>query len=138
MGSTERNGLANDRWCFVCGPDNPAGLQIPWTLEDGVARGRFRPGRQHQGWRGIVHGGILAALLDEAMAQRVRMEGVHAVTASLQIRYRKPAPIETWLMTEGHLDAVRSRALQVRAAVLGEDGTCYAEAEGTCVRLKRE
>ena len=137
MDSAPRSGrtdLDDDRWCFVCGTANPHGLRIPWTFEDGAARARFRPDRAQQGWKGIVHGGILAALLDEAMVKRVRMEGLTAVTASLEVRYRRPVPVDAEVVIEGRLESARSRVVRLRATICDEDGTCYAEAEGTCVR----
>ena len=128
--------LTNDAWCFVCGQDNPIGLRLRWRLDpDGLARAEFRPGRQHQGWRGVVHGGILASLLDEAMAQRLRFSGAHAVTASLTVRYRRPAPTSGLLIAEARLVAERSRAYVLEACVRGEDGAPYAEGKGTCVRV---
>jgi acyl-coenzyme A thioesterase PaaI-like protein len=126
-----------DDWCFVCGRENPIGLKTVWTLDEGgAARARFSPGREHQGWRGIVHGGILAALLDEAMAQRLRLEGIHAVTAGLDIRYRKPAPTGAPILIEGRLVSERSRSLRLAAWARGEDGQCFAEAEGLCIPVE--
>jgi uncharacterized protein (TIGR00369 family) len=129
--------LVDDDWCFVCGKENPNGLGIVWSLEeDGSARGRFRPERRHQGWRGVLHGGILAALLDEAMAQCAGLTGRPAVTASLAIRFRSPAPIDSNLIAEARIVAARGRLLQLEAAVRdGRTETCYASAEGTCMRL---
>ena len=133
-----RIALTNDHWCFVCGQDNPSGLRLVWHHDaDGQARTVFHAAREHQGWRGVVHGGILAAVLDEAMHQRLRFTGIRAVTANLSVRYRRPAPTEAPLVVEGELIAERSRLLTCLARVKAEDGTLYAEAEGTCVRQNR-
>jgi uncharacterized protein (TIGR00369 family) len=126
----------DDGWCFVCGKENPIGLKTLWSLDaDGAVRARFQPSRCHQGWIGVVHGGILAALLDEAMAQRMWREGKPAVTASLSIRYRKPAPTSGSLIAEARITSSRTSAFRLKAFVRGESGECYAEAEGTCVPL---
>lgn len=128
--------LTDDRWCFVCGVENPFGLQTRWSLdEDGTARARFEPGRRHQGWRGVVHGGILAALCDEAMAQRIRLAGrTGAVTADLSIRYRKPVPTSGAFLVEAVVEAEDRRMIRLRAVIRGEDGTPHVEATGICLR----
>jgi len=132
---SEHETLMEGRWCFVCGEDNPAGLRTTWRLtEDGRARTSFVPTRQQEGWRGIVHGGILAALCDEAMAQRLRLAGIRAVTATLTVRYLKPVPVGASLIVEGELLEERSRACRLRASILDPDGTCYAQADALCVR----
>jgi uncharacterized protein (TIGR00369 family) len=141
-GSARRNArssdlvLSNDQWCFVCGSDNPVGLHTVWRFEEGLARARFQPQRCHQGWSGVVHGGILASLLDEAMAQRLRFAGIHAVTAGLSIRYRKPVAIGGVFTIEARIVSERSRVVELASWVRAEDGACLAEAEGTCVRMK--
>jgi uncharacterized protein (TIGR00369 family) len=130
--------FSDDGWCYVCGPHNPQGLRLDWTLdENGTARARFRADRVHQGWRGVVHGGILAALLDEAMAQCAWKNNKPTVTGSIEIRYRRPAPTTAMLLAEGRLVADRGRALRMEALVKDEStGTVYADARGTCFRIR--
>jgi uncharacterized protein (TIGR00369 family) len=140
MSSPERpplSGLVDDGWCFVCGKENPDGLGLDWFIDaEGRARARFQPERRHQGWHGVLHGGIIAALLDEAMAQCAKRTGKEAVTASLSIRYRAPAPIGEPLVAEAWIVGERGRMLQCEALVRDEGNeTCFATAEGTCMRL---
>lgn len=131
--------LNDDRWCFACGMDNPHGLRTVWSLDaDGKARTRFHPERRHQGWRGVVHGGILATLLDEAMAQRLRIAGFGGVTASLQIRFLKPAPTGAFLIVEAGTASEDRRLVRLEASVRGEDGSAYAVAEGVYMRIRKE
>jgi acyl-coenzyme A thioesterase PaaI-like protein len=64
----------NSRMCFVCGIDNPIGLHLSfYTDDEGRCIARFRPGPEHQGYPGHLHGGIISTLLDEAMG-RVQSE----------------------------------------------------------------
>jgi uncharacterized protein (TIGR00369 family) len=142
--------LEEGGWCFVCGPRNPIGLRTAWTLEeDGAARARYQPLREHQGWSGLVHGGILSALLDEAMAQRLKLEGIRAVTASISVRFRRPTPIDGPLLVEGRIVEASGRRYRMRAAIRdgsegaadpgGSEGAAgprlYAEADGICVEV---
>jgi uncharacterized protein (TIGR00369 family) len=128
----------DDGWCYVCGPENPNGLRLKWSLDaDGVARARFRPAREHQGWRDVVHGGILAALLDEAMAQWGVKNGRPTVTGAIEIRYRRPAPTDETLLAEARLVADRGRVLRFVASVRNEaTGVVYASARGTCFQIR--
>ncbi|MFB3908425.1 MAG: PaaI family thioesterase [Candidatus Eisenbacteria bacterium] len=128
--------LQDDGGCFVCGRENPLGLRLSWSFEEDRSRARFRPSPHHQGWRGIVHGGILAALLDEAMAQRLRFSAIRGVTATMTIRYRAPVPTSTEIVVEGFLEADRGRALRTRAEARTPDGKLVADAEGTCIRSR--
>src|SRR5207248_10441272 len=59
--------LPNSFACFVCGDRNPKGLRVRFYIEGDSVSGQFMPCDEHMGFRGITHGGIIAALLDEAM-----------------------------------------------------------------------
>ena len=63
--------------CFVCGPKNPVGLKVSFNWDGKVARAEFTPNRSHQGWSGVVHGGIISCLLDEAMSWAALFDGVN-------------------------------------------------------------
>ncbi len=131
--------LEDDRWCFACGQENPFGLQTRWTIDpDGTARARFAPERRHQGWRGVVHGGILATLMDEAMAQCVRSIDSGGVTAEMTVRFKKPAPTSGALLVEASILSAASRAFRLVSSVRGEDGTVYAEGQGLYIRMGRK
>ena len=77
--------------CFVCGPDNPIGLHLTFRLEDGVCVSEFTPGENHQGYPGVIHGGMLYSALDDVMANWLYLRGARAYTAKCEIRYRTPA-----------------------------------------------
>jgi acyl-coenzyme A thioesterase PaaI-like protein len=73
--------------CFVCGKNNPGGLQLSFEIdkERQTLKTTFVASPTFQGWDGIVHGGIISTLLDEAMAKLVYELGYQSVTASLEI-----------------------------------------------------
>jgi acyl-coenzyme A thioesterase PaaI-like protein len=129
----------DDGNCFACGPDNPIGMHVHFEREEGtegvVARLSLAP--EYQGWRGIAHGGIVMALLDEAMAHAAGYAGHRGVTANVSVRFRKPVPLEQPIEVRGHVTWRRRNVLGVDASVLGGDGTLLAHAEGSFVSLGR-
>ncbi|MDQ6780674.1 MAG: PaaI family thioesterase [Candidatus Eremiobacteraeota bacterium] len=129
----EQSPLQDDRRCFACGPENDQGLQLHFEYGDGTARSHFLIEPRFAGWTSIVHGGVVATVLDEAMAHAAIAAGVRAVTARLEIRFRKAAPINETLLVEGRVEGRRGRLLSLVAKVSGTDDTVYAEAQGRFV-----
>jgi hypothetical protein len=61
---------ANSEDCFICGMENPAGFKLSFhEYPDGTVRSSLKIKTEYQGWPGIVHGGIIASLLDEVTAR---------------------------------------------------------------------
>lgn len=125
--------LLDDRRCFACGPENEDGLQLLFEYGDGAATATFTPKQRFAGWTTMLHGGIVATLLDEAMAHAAIAAGLRAVTGRLEIRFRKPAPMGVPLVAQGQLIGKRARLLTLTATVSGLDGTVYAEGQGRFV-----
>src|SRR6516162_8012905 len=117
--------LEDDRRCFACGPENAEGMQLQFQYGDGTASAVWRPAARFSGWPSMVHGGVVATLLDEAMAHAAIAAGVRAVTGHLDIRFRKAAPMDTALVAHGRVEQRRGRMLVLSATVTGEDGTLY-------------
>lgn len=126
--------LEIDAFCFVCGPENPAGLQVRFESENGRAVGRYQSRAEHQGYTGISHGGILAALLDEAMVYAAATLGRWVATAELTVRYSRPAPTGVTLVVTGEVTGQRGRLVQCRAEIADEAGTVLATASGKLMR----
>ena len=89
--------LIDDHFCFACGRDNKDGLDLNWAVEGKTTHALFIPKRKFQGWKGIVHGGIIATLLDEAMTRLAWIACGGAMTAEMTVRFLKPALILTRL-----------------------------------------
>ena len=117
--------------CFACGEDNPIGLKLRFDWDGKTARAEFTPGELHQGWLGIVHGGIIACLLDEAMSYATLFAKVNTVTARLQVRIKHPIQIGEPLSITGTISKRTRRLVETEAAVFFKDGTSVAEATGT-------
>ncbi|PIV20187.1 MAG: thioesterase [Deltaproteobacteria bacterium CG03_land_8_20_14_0_80_45_14] len=123
--------------CFVCGVNNPNGLQLSFEIdkERQTLKTTFVASPTFQGWDGIVHGGMIGTLLDEAMAKLVYELGYQAITASLEIKFKKPAPILEPLNVYGQITEVSKRLIRAKAHVAKEDGTILAT--GTSTFLKQ-
>ena len=119
--------LTDDRRCFACGPDSEHGLRMTFDYGDGTAKGRVVPRREFGGWSNIMHGGIVATLLDEAMAHAAIAAGERAVTARIEVRFRKAVPTDVPLVVEGKVQGRRGRVMEMESTLSGEDGTLYAE-----------
>ncbi|MDD3148955.1 MAG: hotdog domain-containing protein, partial [Candidatus Riflebacteria bacterium] len=132
---TERRNLSglnlvdNDH-CFVCGPRNKNGLHIPVKkhIEGHTCSFTWAPGPAYQGYAGIVHGGILSTLLDEAMAYAVMgaKNEILAVTADMHIRYFRPAPVGVPLKFAATLVGQRKNLFFARGSVILPDGAVLA------------
>lgn len=120
--------------CFACGPYNAIGLHMRFEREgESGVRADVMLGEEFQGWEGAAHGGIVAALLDEAMAHAAGMLGHRGVTAGLDMRFRKPVPLGAPLTVRGRVLWVRRNVLSTQAEVAAPDGTVLASGEGRFV-----
>jgi acyl-coenzyme A thioesterase PaaI-like protein len=129
-----------DHYCFGCGNGNPAGLRLRFRpLADGRVWAEFVPLRQHEGYLGMTHGGILATILDEAMSWAVTNAGDLGVTARMTTTFRHPVRLGESLRVVGSIASRRSRTIETRAELFSvATGTLLAEAEGRFVRVSRE
>jgi acyl-coenzyme A thioesterase PaaI-like protein len=125
----------DDGNCFACGPTNPIGLHVHFDraaeAEGVVAHLALAP--HYQGWRGIAHGGIVMALLDEAMAHAAGFAGHRGVTANVSVRFRKPVPLEQPIEVRGYVNWQRRNVLGVEAGIFDTHGRELAHAEGSFV-----
>ncbi len=129
---TDTRGRPDANRCFVCGPDNVQGLQIPFHMQDEVCRAEFTPAHWHCGYDNQLHGGILYSVLDDVMANWLFLQGQRAHTAKCEIRYRKPVTLGTSLKLEGRLLKRKGRlAVLQGSARRADNGELVAEAEAT-------
>ena len=128
------------RECYGCGTENAAALGIVNNLADDVAEARVRFSRAHQGPPGLVHGGLLATLLDEAMGT-VPYDGVGIrFTADMSVRYRRPTPIETDLICRARVNETSARGFTVTATIVaaGAEDEVLVEGSATYVLAASE
>ena len=122
--------------CFVCGERNPDGLRLRFEIdkEKRTLKTTFTANPVFQGYEGFVHGGIISTLLDEAMAKLVYELGYQAVTASLQVRFKRPAPILEPLFVCGEITEVNRKLVRAKSSIMRKDGTLLAEGTSSLVR----
>jgi uncharacterized protein (TIGR00369 family) len=126
----------DDRNCFVCGPGNAAGLRLAFRGEGGDAETEVVFPAHLQGWKGTVHGGLLATVLDEVMVQAAMRGGHKCVTAEITVRYKQPAATGVPYRASGRLLATRGRLLQAEASLQDAEGQVYAQATGRLFKVR--
>ena len=122
-------------WCFGCGDRNPEGLHIEFQVEGRRVTGRFRARQAHQGYPGLAHGGIAAAALDEAMGWAMYAAGAWAMTARMEVKYRKPLPLGRELLLTAQVVRQRGRRLEAEAQIRTTGGDLLAETRGLFLRV---
>ncbi len=120
--------------CFACGRKNPQGLKLRFRFEGDDYVTEFTPRDEHQGWSGMVHGGLTATLLDEVMTRLCWERGLDVATAELHVRYHQPIPVGRRTTTRGRIRRRRGRLVEAAAEVYLEDGTVAASAEAKLLR----
>jgi len=97
--------------CFGCGGANDFGMKLTFEVdrETGRASGKFVLGPRYGGGAGFVHGGVIALLLDEVMGKISKLCEERAVTAELNIEYRKPVPTDEEIVVSGWQESEKGR-----------------------------
>jgi uncharacterized protein (TIGR00369 family) len=122
---------ADQNMCFGCGPKNPAGLKLTFEEDGEMLQARWEPDPNFQGYINVLHGGIIATLLDEVGAWCIYIKaGTSGVTSSLKVRYLKPVHISKGMITvEARLIQKKEKNALIVAALYDGDGKLCAEAD---------
>src|SRR5438045_9609869 len=121
---TQKSGtLPNYEFCYVCGHANPLGLNVRFRWEGEAVTTRFRPDPLHAGYPGRLHGGVIAALLDETMGWAPCVAaGRFCVAVELNVRYLKSAPPDRELMVTGRTDSLGGRSWEASGEGTDDEG----------------
>ena len=129
--------VADNQYCFVCGVKNPLGLKAVLEVDQAAnsASCCLSIPAEFQGWEGMVHGGVIAALLDEVCAYAGMTVAEQVVTGELKTRYRKPVPVERPVTVSAKAGERARRTVTVEAQ-LAMEGEVLASGEATMVIIK--
>ena len=132
--------LPHTAGCLVCGRENPHGLHLHLHVDEqsGQVETRFTPAQSHIGFEGIVHGGVLATILDEAMVWTATWQGKRfCVCGELTVRFKRPAQIGRALKIVAAVTSARGRMITTSGAVT-EGDELIASAGGKYMALPDE
>lgn len=124
--------------CFGCSSANQRGLGLVFVRLDGLVEAEATLGESFAGYDGLVHGGIVSTLLDEAMGWAIlELAGRFAVTRSLTVNFRRPVLIDRPLKVNARIDGEEvDGALRVESGVLDARGRLLASAVGIWVPVR--
>jgi acyl-coenzyme A thioesterase PaaI-like protein len=129
-----KSSLQDDNYCFVCGEKNPFGLRLKFSFYNGKATAEFVPQKVHQGYKDIVHGGIITTILDEAMVKAALMQGIHAMSAELTVRFRNILFTGEKTVVEALIEKMNRKIIDASAVLKKTDDTIIAEGRAKLLR----
>jgi uncharacterized protein (TIGR00369 family) len=117
----------NEGFCFGCGKNNPIGMKLNFIKAGDAIRAEFTPDKMHQGWPGLLHGGIVMTLLDEAMSNIAYATGQTTLTARMEVTWRQPVKVAEPLVVTAWITRQRKKIIETAGKVTLKDGTIIAE-----------
>jgi acyl-coenzyme A thioesterase PaaI-like protein len=130
--------LNKDTSCFVCGAENKDGLQLH-IQKDGAkgVKTEFVADHRYRGWANYLHGGVISLIFDELLGWNAVYLGYDAVTARMEVRYRRPVPLGSRVTFQGTVEKESKRILEMRTHAYLEDGSLAAEGRGTMMIINQ-
>lgn len=130
--------LEDDNYCFACGSLNNSGLKLQFKLDSKskAISTEFIPRKVHQGFRDIVHGGIIGLILDECMVNLIWKLGIRAVTAEYTVRLLNPAKIGEKLIFSATVISERKKILIVEGTCKDEESKGIAFSSSKCIKVE--
>ncbi len=132
--------LESSDCCFICGRENPAGLKMEFfELEPGVVESKLNVPREYGGYPGVVHGGVISAMLDECSGRAAQTTPDDFMfTSEIKVRFRKNVPTEKPIIVTGKLERRRNRVAFAHGEIHDEAGDLLAESDGVFVQISEE
>ena len=134
------NTFRDDRVCFVCGEKNPIGLKLRLRTDpergESTAEVTFRD--DFQGWTNVVHGGLVATVLDEALIYAAGAKGHTCVTGEITVRFVKPAATGVPYTLKGRFLEDKGRIVLAESELLDGAGEQVARASGKLFKIPAE
>ncbi|MFH1478742.1 MAG: PaaI family thioesterase [Candidatus Omnitrophota bacterium] len=129
--------LEDDKYCIGCGELNSHGLRLKFVLDKGSRAifTEFTPQKIHQGFKDIVHGGVIGLVLDECMVNLAWKLGIPAVSAEFTVRLLRPAPIDKKLLFSAKIISEKNRILNINGECKDTSGKKIATSSSKCVKM---
>lgn len=124
--------------CLVCGDKNEIGMNLPFDYDGDVATTEYTAEPRFEGYKEILHGGIVTALLDEVMAKAIFGRRILVATVEVKVKFKKPVKTGERIKLEGRCTGERGSLVFAASKATLPDGTVAAEAEGKFFRLEGE
>lgn len=132
----------SSKMCFICGKKNNFGLKASfYETEKNELIAIFKPGQEHQGYPGRLHGGIAAAILDETIGRNInvgRDDELWGVTLDFSIKFKRPIPLDGEIKAITKLTEENKRVFKGTGKIVLSDGKIAATAEGRYLKLPIE
>ncbi len=123
----------NSKDCFVCGLKNEFGLKASfYELENNEVVAIYQPLHEHQSYPGRLHGGIAGTILDETIGRAImtKDENLIGVTVELNLKYRKPVPLNQELRVTGRITKDSSRLFEGTGEIVLSNGDIAVTGHG--------
>ena len=128
--------FTDDNYCFACGELNPIGLKLRFEPTEKGMRATFIPQREHQGFKGVVHGGIIMTLLDETMANLALAKGFPALTGKLECKFHRPGVVGEPIEIKAEILREAGKLLEMEAKAFNPHGEVLTEGKALFVKVK--
>ncbi len=122
--------VTDDNNCFACGMKNPVGLKLKFSFESDRAFSMVNIDSDYQGWQGIIHGGIISTMLDEAMVKAASGNNIACVTAEINVKFKKPCYTGKDYKLYGEIVEKKRNILFAEGRLEDNNGKIAAEAKG--------
>jgi acyl-coenzyme A thioesterase PaaI-like protein len=143
-GQMEHGLQPNSRMCFVCGIENPVGLRLrTYEITPGEVEATFTAPEHFQGYPGVLHGGLVASLLDELCGRALMGTDPASTrfmfTAKMDVKYRRHVPTGVPLRIVGRAGKTKARTAEAWAGIYhGQSGDLLAEATALLINVAPE
>ena len=124
--------------CFVCGDKNPYGLNVAFYEKEDKVVAEYVAGPHFEGYKDILHGGILSALLDEVMIRSVLAREIFSLTSEIKVRFKKMVKTGEKLFLEGRLVEDKGKILLAEGKITNRKNEVVAEGEGKFFKAQGE
>ena len=137
---TEILSQGSNNYCFVCGQTNPIGLKLKFYLENNsYVVTEFTPRKEHCGWKNVVHGGILCAIMDETMSWAVlHIKKETGVTKEMNLKFKHPVFINEKIMIRSKITNASKKEIRLLSEIINQNGVICTVAEGIYAILDKE